>query len=231
MEIVRTHHINAAIRFKQMADTTAQVQVRSNCDTASLISRARSIKSTGSVEKDMAELLDLAKAIQSTAGSCRVSSPRLYAEYSTGTRRNPIPVGYFFTFVAGEITFSLGITQAFRGKEAYQRVMSGNALNNGPESGKEYLLLYVEVDYLEGPEDDLLKTDRGDFTPISNGQVLPAYQPGIAPTPHLDMSLFPGATGKGWVLKHVFPDDPNPLVVVGNTPNSADGFYFATQIY
>ena len=89
-------------------------------------------------------------------------------------------------------------------------------------------MLWIEVNYLEGPDDDPLELKWTNFDVVSNGQII-EYQSIIEPEPELDISYFPGASGGGWLGWPVFPDDPDPLLAIGMDYRGRGGFYFVTH--
>ena len=148
---------------------------------------------------------------------------------SVGTRSLPVPFGEPFELVMGETKrFTLAFTEIYRGEEAWPRIEAANRFNDPPDEGMHYLLLYAEVNYLEGPDDEPLMLDRGDFKSVSRGHVLDRPSV-VSPDPDFDISFFPGAIGGGWLTLLTFADDPDPLAVIGMAYDNTGGFYFAAH--
>jgi hypothetical protein len=127
-----------------------------------------------------------------------------------------------------EKEFYLSITEAYHGQEAWARVKAANMFNDPPPESMQYVLIFANIQYVAGPDDEPLQLSEFDFHSVSNGQVLDIPSV-VSPDPALDISFFPGATGGGWVTLQALQDDSDPLAVVGMSYDGAGGFYLATK--
>ena len=144
-----------------------------------------------------------------------------------GSRANPVPFSEPFGLVMGQTKqFTLSVTRAHRGDEAWSRILEANQFNDPPLEGMEYILLYVEVDYTEGPADEPLQLDTYDFDVVSKGQVIESVSV-VEPDPEFSISFFPAAARGGWFAWPCFVDAPGPLLVIGMDLLGRRGFYFA----
>jgi hypothetical protein len=123
--------------------------------------------------------------------------------------------------------FSLALTDAVRGPEAWNRILQENQFNDKPLAGMEYLLVFVKLTYARGPSDKQLQFDKYIFHAVSKQEVIDVPSL-VLPEPEFDVSFFPGASGGGWVALMVYEDDPDPLLVAW-AERSAGGFFFATH--
>lgn len=142
-----------------------------------------------------------------------------------GKRSNPIPFGERVELVKDEeMVFEVAITDVLRGADAWEKITARNRNSDPPEEGMEYIMAFVEIDYLDGPADEPLELNRWRFDAVSNAQVLD--QPPVAiPEPEFRVSFFPGASGEGWVVLSIFQDDSAPLLVFDVGYDSE--FYFS----
>jgi hypothetical protein len=144
-----------------------------------------------------------------------------------GQRAEPIPFGTIFgPVVDREKVALIGLTEVYRGEEAWARILKANRFNDPPPEGMEYLLIYAEVNYLSGPANETLHLDQWDLRLVSQNQVI---QPTavVEPEPAFDLDFFPGASGGGWMAWTVFEDDERPLLVIGMEYDGSGGIYFA----
>lgn len=146
-----------------------------------------------------------------------------------GSRTKPVPLGQSMP-LSQETTklFEIGIAQVIRGADAWALIKKANRFNDPPEEGREYLIAYVTVRYLGGPPDAQLELTDYSFKVVSNGQILDDILIVVAPAPQFKIKFFPGASGAGWVVKEVFQDDADPLLVIGMSGENK-GFFFATH--
>lgn len=155
-------------------------------------------------------------------------SPTPKPTSTTGNRAQPIPFGESFGLIkGGDKAFSLTLTQAYRGEDAWERIFEINQFNDPPLEGMEYLLLYVEIDYSRGPTGESLQLDEWDFRIFSQNHVRKA-EAVVGPEPEFDVELFPPAKGGGWMTWAVFVGDEDPLLVIGMESDGSGGFFFST---
>jgi hypothetical protein len=121
--------------------------------------------------------------------------------------------------------FVFTLTEAYRGEEAWQRIVAANQFNDPPPAGMEYLLLYAEVEYVEGPGDETLRLDAWAFRLVTDNQVLtpPAV---VDPEPAFEFEFFPGGAAGGWMSWTVYEDDAAPLLGYGLEYDGSGGTYF-----
>ncbi len=159
-------------------------------------------------------------------------TPRPLAPEGSGTRDNPVPFGTVVHLEGATedndpIVYEIAITQVERGDEAWRRIKAANMFNDPAEEGKEYVLVYVELKYIDGPQQQPVKFNYGTFRAVTNGQVSTNLPLVVAPDPRYDFSLFPGSAAKGWFVQVVYPDDPDPLLVMGMAYDGTGGIYFS----
>jgi len=143
-----------------------------------------------------------------------------------GDRRQPIAFGQAWQLEEEGKVFRLAAREAVRGEEAWQRLLEANRYNDPPQPGMEYLLLYVEVEYLSGPVHGTLRLDAWSFRLVSEEQVLkpPAL---VEPPPAFEIEFFPGAEGGGWMAWAMNEGDPAPLLAYGLEYDGSGGVFFA----
>ena len=145
---------------------------------------------------------------------------------ASGQRDDPVPFGEKLGLVLGsDKKFYLTITEAYQGEEAWSRILDANRFNDPPLDGMEYLLLYVQIDYAEGPSDEPLQLDLWDFNVVSKGQII-EVESIVPPEPEFDISFFPGASGGGWMAWPMIEGDEVPMLVAGMKRDGTGGFYF-----
>jgi hypothetical protein len=154
-------------------------------------------------------------------------SPTPKPTSTIANRAQPVPFGEPFDLIkGGDKVFSLTVTQAYRGEDAWERIFEINQFNDPPLEGMEYVLLYVEVDYQEGPAGESLQLDEWDFRIFSQNHI---FKPEaiVGPEPEFGVELFPPAKGGGWMTWAVFVEDENPLLVIGMESDGSGGFFFS----
>jgi hypothetical protein len=154
-------------------------------------------------------------------------TPTPTATPAIGHRVQPIPFGQPFELSLAEgRRFSLAVTGAYRGEEAWRRILEANQFNDPPPGGMDYLLLYVQVDYHRGPADKALTLDQWDFRIVSDNQILKPTAV-VEPEPAFEVAFFPGASGGGWMAWTIFQGDATPLLALGLDYDGSGGTYFA----
>lgn len=146
----------------------------------------------------------------------------------TGSMEHPVPLGETRRLVLEEgRTIELAVEQAYRGAEAWSRIYAANPYNDLPPEDQEYLLLWAEVVYVDGPAGEALNLNEWSFRIVSKAQILkpPAI---VEPEPAFSFSFFPGGSDGGWMAWLVHEDDPVPLLAVGADYKGRGGVFFST---
>ena len=153
--------------------------------------------------------------------------PAAAPEY--GSRSSPVPFLQPMPLVYNEAAnFDIQVLSVIRGQEAFQALLDENQFNDPPLEGMEYMLVKIGVDYLTSNQQDLLvEISSYDFKSVSNNQILDSPF-AMVPEPELDVSLFPGGHGEGFIALQVYANDPAPLIVF-NQLFDDNMFFFAIQ--
>ncbi len=152
--------------------------------------------------------------------------PTATATPAIGGRYKPIPFGETFQLVADEAkVFTLTLTKALRGPEAWLRIRDTNQFNDPPPAGMEYLLVYAEVDYVRGPANQALQLDDWDFRLVAQNRIFKPVAV-VVPEPAFELEFFPGASGGGWMVWTVPVEDNSPLLAYGLDYDGSGGTYF-----
>jgi hypothetical protein len=145
----------------------------------------------------------------------------------TGSLEYPVPFGQGRQVIVEEDkTIEIVLREAYRGEEAWSRILEANQFNDPPPKGQEYLLIWAEVAYIEGPPGEMLSMGEWNFRMISKGNVQtpPAI---VDPEPRFQLVLLPGTTlGGGWMTWLIHEDDPAPLLVIGIDYQGQGGIFF-----
>ncbi len=201
------------------------------CDLQAVYAQLAAAKASGDQAKDLEALGKIRDAIYAAQTDCSAPkdvklADRPRAPEGTGTRLKPIPFGSVVTLTQGKQKFTVAITNVKRGSEALDELKKGFA-NSTPEPGKEALLAYVEVLHLPESPEGVLKLSGGYFAVVSKAQRSNIMMfAGIAPS--LSVEYFPGGTGGGWIVKWVYPDDPDPLLILLATNSGDKEVFFST---
>jgi hypothetical protein len=159
--------------------------------------------------------------------------PAATAEAKFGIPTNPVPFGRFFILTRKDsnVTFQLGIADAYRGEKASNDVKSASTLNIDPAEGMEYIFVGVKVDYVtSGDPNTVLNFSTKDFLIYSKGAIIPNNTFVFGVKPILEASLKPGEKAEGWIVMQVNKDDPTPLVVYRPSFGmTGEEYYFAVQ--
>jgi hypothetical protein len=150
--------------------------------------------------------------------------PTFSATSSIGSRSNPVPLGKTMSMITDDKSFELSIVEIYRGKDAWDRIVSAHSFNQHAPEGLEYVLVKLVVNYTSGPEDSTLEAWEIPLYTVSDNNVLdsPMIYP---PSPALRIELFPGGKTEGYTGFLVFIDDPNPLLLRGEP--GRDAVYFS----
>ncbi|MBN1660196.1 MAG: hypothetical protein JXA93_17480 [Anaerolineae bacterium] len=159
----------------------------------------------------------------------RTPSPTATPPPRPGDRVMPIPFGQTVQVTKeGDKVLTLTLTEVYRGRAAWDRVVAANQYNDPPPAAMEYLVVYAQVDYLAGPGDHTLRLSDGDFRVVTKNQVLRPIAV-VEPAPAFDLEFFPGATGGGWMVWAVYEGDPAPLLAYGLAYDGSGGTYLALE--
>lgn len=146
-----------------------------------------------------------------------------------GTRSNPVPLGQPLGLVYQDIAnFQITILEVVRGQDAWNMISQANMFNEQPSEGMEYILAKVGIIYQTSTQQDYtLSIDSFYFDSVSNNQVLDS--PSIVePEPELNVKLFPGGYGEGYITVLTYVDDPAPLIIFEDWISfNSTPFYFA----
>ena len=171
------------------------------------------------------------QAAEKTAEAPPTQEPTATETPSIGTRSNPVPIGQPIDLIyQGIANFQITVFEVIRGQAAWDRVYQANMFNEPPLDGQEYIVAKVSVNFQTSTQPDYeLLIDSFSFGSVSNNQVL--NSPSVVnPEPELNVKLFAGGQGEGYITVSVYSDDPSPLIVYEDwiSFNSAP-FYFATN--
>jgi hypothetical protein len=147
-----------------------------------------------------------------------------------GTRGNPVPLGQPLQLIYQETaSFQVSILEVVRGSDAQNQIAQANMFNEPAPQGMEYMLVKIGVNYLSSSQpDQLLSIGRLNFKSVSKNQMFdPQYV--VISTPELEVNLFPGGYGEGYVVLLSYAGDPTPLVVFSDFL-STTMFYFAVTV-
>jgi len=139
--------------------------------------------------------------------------PTLAPTLQPGTRDNPVPLGQSLELVKDNDTFfKVTILEVIRGDQAWQMIYQTNMFNDPPEEGKEYILAKVRVEYTNSTvPNKTLSISTWNFGTTSNNQVFEELFI-VNPSPELDVELYPGGVGEGYISGIVFKDDAGALI-------------------
>ena len=158
-----------------------------------------------------------------------IPTPTLVPVPVMGTRSSPVAIGNYLELVKDDGTyFRITILEAIRGEAAFQMIMNANQFNEQPLEGMEYIISKVAVECLSSKiPDQLLEITAWDFSSMTNNQVFDVPFV-VLSDEELNVKLFPGGRGEGYIPTIAFINDPTPLIVYDPLFGS-DMFYFAIQ--
>jgi hypothetical protein len=142
-----------------------------------------------------------------------------------GTREHPAPLGTIVPLKNGASEYRIGISEVVRGRDAWKRIQKYDANNPAPADGKEYIMIFVVVRYVSGPDS---AGREFCFNAITRNQVVPDL-PVVSVRPDFKVEYTSDIPGGGWIVGEVYPDDPNPLLMIGLGPDGRHSFYFETE--
>ncbi len=93
------------------------------------------------------------------------------------------------------------VLEAYRGEEAWQRILEANQFNDPPQYGFEYVLVKLRVHYIGLEEAGQNISSYNDIFVLLNEDGVVQDQPSIVePAPALDGYLFPNGELEGWLV-------------------------------
>ena len=149
-----------------------------------------------------------------------------------GSRSNPVPLGQPLSLVFQDIaSFQIAVVEIIRGQDAWNLIYEANMFNEQPIEGMEYILAKIGITYQTSTEQDyILSIDSLYFNSVSNNQVLDSPYV-VEPEPELNVELFPGGYGEGYLAFLTYTDDPAPLIAFEDWISfDSTPFYFATTL-
>ncbi len=174
------------------------------------------------VEVEVTRVVEVPVEVEVTRLIKPTSTPRPVptATPAGGTSSKPLPAGVPAAMTLsnrdGSYSIKFTVSQIIRGDEAWQIAASANRFNDPPTEGWEYILIYVDVEYVKG--ENTLEMNDYDLAIVTKGRVIDkltdnAFIAGLDPT--FDLNLLPGGNGGGWAYFQVLADDDKPMLVVG----------------
>ena len=146
---------------------------------------------------------------------------------SIGIRSNPVPLGQPFGLVyQNTANFQVTVLEVIRGQNAWNIIYQANMFNEPAKEGMEYAIAKIGVNYQTSSQEDLtLNITDWEFKSVSNNQIFSTSSI-VPPEPALNVNLFPGGYGEGYIVLDIFAADPVPLIIY-NELLSTDMFYFS----
>jgi hypothetical protein len=106
----------------------------------------------------------------------------------------PAPFGE--TVITGD--WEVTVLDVMRGEQVWQMVQAANEYNEPPAEGMEYLLAKIHLRYIN-PSEKVGMEDGSMFKSMNSAGETYARPIVIDPEPDLNVSLYPGGEGEGWV--------------------------------
>ena len=163
-------------------------------------------------------------------------TPRPTPTLESGTMTRPYLVQekarLTHTYLGNVSKIDFQVVQVIRGQEANLTVRQANMFNDDPPQDMEYALIRVKVTLIEGT----LKMNDFEIYVASNGQLFDGFTFSAccideAGYPKFEANLIsPDTSTEGWIVRTVFINDSNPLVVLGVKSGNdiSDAIFFAT---
>jgi hypothetical protein len=165
------------------------------------------------------------------------NTPRPTPTLESGTMTRPYLVQekarLTHTYLGNVSKIDFQVVQVIRGQEANLAVKQANMFNDDPPQDMEYALIRVKVILIEGT----LKMNDFEIYVASNGQLFDGFTFSAccideAGYQKFDANLIlPNTSTEGWIVRPVFINDPNPLIVLGVKSGNdiSDAIFFATR--
>ena len=126
------------------------------------------------------------------------------------SRETAIPLGVTCSCAidrAGVVSrFDITIVRVLQ--DAYPSIQQANRFNPPPGEGARYVGVFVDMKYIEGPEDDAYRVEQSDFRASAPDDLLRDPASLIDPEPRLRADIYPGSTLRGWVFFEVPRNQP-----------------------
>jgi len=164
------------------------------------------------------------------------NTPRPSPTLQSGTMTRPYQIQEIaklsHTYLGNLSEIGFQVVQVIRGQEANVAVKQANQFNDDPPQDMEYALIRVKVTLTKGT----LKMTEYEIYVASNGQLFDSTTLSTccideAGYPKFEANLIsPNTSTEGWIVRPVFINDPNPLVVLGVKSGNdiSDAIFFAT---
>ena len=125
-----------------------------------------------------------------------------------GTRFAPVPKGQYWTFTEQDTEMRVVVIGALYGDEAWEAIQEANQFNPAPPENNEYILVYLALRYVRGPEDRPFTTGEGQHRLYAANQFWGAPFSVIVPSPAFaGQDIFPGAIAHGWLSGKYLPTE------------------------
>lgn len=154
------------------------------------------------------------------------------------SRQNPVPPNTRLSIRTTSnsdgtvIDWEMSISQVEFGPTTTAKIAKFNQFNNKPESGKDYLIAYVQgrVYSITG-KTQTFSVSSGEFGTVSDGNILTTPDSFLISglDPILNFKGFAGAKFSGWIVLTVFSDDPMPLITYALQKDGIQGIWFSTS--
>jgi hypothetical protein len=141
-----------------------------------------------------------------------------------GTPEQPVSLGSVITVKNATSEYRIGISEVVRGSDAWKRIQKYNGQNLPPAEGKEYIMVFVVVRYVDGPDS---AGSEFCFNAITHDEVMPDL-PTVFVRPDFQVEYTSEIPGGGWIVGEVYPDDPSPILLIGLGLDGQNRYYFAT---
>jgi hypothetical protein len=126
-----------------------------------------------------------------------------------------------------DYTVSVTVLQTIRGDAAWQMIRDANMFNKAPNSGYEYILVKIQLDYSKGATADTTYNASGSwFTVVSSSGKDYDNNSIVDPDPQFDANLYPSASTAGWVSFYVVQSDTQPLLAFARNYDGTGGIWF-----
>ena len=140
---------------------------------------------------------------------------------SAGSLADPYTYGETaYLAIDEELDFTMVVTNVVRGSDALQVIKTANQFNDDPPEGFEFVVVRLFVEYT-GEDFGLLEMNESALSIVTNGRILGYgdmlnYSP-CCLEPAFELTLLPGGRGEGLIALPVALDDPDPLLLLGES--------------
>ena len=139
-----------------------------------------------------------------------------------GTRKNPAKVGDTITVeidsYAGTGTLEITLSEVVSGDEAWTMIVNENQFNDAPGEGNEYILAKFDVTFVtdKSSDDTPLEVRERNFKYSTTDYSIQDL-PSLVTPDGLDLTLYEGASGSGWVALVAKEGESSPYAVYAET--------------